>query len=209
FNMSSSRSDVRAAEFFAIFLYKFPFLCHGVFRFGDFVAEDYVDRCIGTHYCYFGRWPGKVHVGPDVLASKHVVGASIRLSYDYSKFGNRGFAVGVEEFGPMPNYPVVFLIYSRQEPGNIHQGQDRDVERIAESDEACRLDGGIDVQGSSVNFGLVCNDPNRVSVESGESDDDILSPDSLYLEQFDSLDDPGYDILDIVRLVRVVMQDTV
>src|SRR5207245_5355725 len=109
----------------------------------------------------------------------------------------------------MPNYTVVFLIYSRQEPGNIHQGQDRDVERIAESDEACSLDGGIDVKGSSVNFGLVRHDPIRVSVESGESDDDILSPERLYLEQFASIDDPGYDIPDIVRLVGVVRQDIV
>src|SRR6266571_3359874 len=73
------------------------FFCGRVFCLGDFVAEDYVDRCIGTHYRYLGRWPGKVHVGPDVLASKHVVGSPIRLSYDNSKFGNRGFAVGIEE----------------------------------------------------------------------------------------------------------------
>src|SRR5439155_10213716 len=119
-NISSSRSDVRVAEFFTIFLYKFPLLCRGVFRFGDFVAEDYVDRCIGTHYCYFGRRPGKIHISPDMLASKHVVGASIRLSYDYGKFGNRGFAVGIEELRPMPNYPVMLLFYPRQEPRDIH-----------------------------------------------------------------------------------------
>src|SRR5207244_11405483 len=109
----------------------------------------------------------------------------------------------------MPNYPAVLLIYPRQEPRNVHQGQDRDVESITEPDEACSLDGGIDVKGSGVNFGLVRNNPNRVSVESGESDDDILSPERLYLEQFASIDDPGYDILDIVRLVGVVCRDLV
>src|SRR5712691_925080 len=109
----------------------------------------------------------------------------------------------------MPNYPVVLLIYARQEPRNIHQSQDRDVESITEPDEACSLDGGIDVKGSGVNLGLVRNDPNRVSVEPGESDDDILRPERLYLEQFASIDDPSNDIPNIVRLVRVVREDIV
>src|SRR2546425_7564691 len=109
----------------------------------------------------------------------------------------------------MPNYPIVLLIYPRQEPRHIHQSQDRDVESITEPDEACSLDGGINVKGPGVNFRLVRNDPNRVSVESGKSDDDVLGPERLYLEQFACINDPGYDIPDIVRLVRVVRQDTV
>src|SRR2546427_1703644 len=39
----------------------------------------------------------------------------------------------------MPNYPVVLLINPRQEPRNIHQSQDRDVESITEPDEAAAL----------------------------------------------------------------------
>src|SRR6266446_428975 len=109
----------------------------------------------------------------------------------------------------MPNYPVVLLFYPRQEPRNIDQSQDRDIESITKPDEACSLDRGIDVKGPGVNFRLVRNDPNRVSVESGKSDDDILSPERLYLEQFASIDDSGYDIADIVRLVGVVRQDIV
>src|SRR5207245_5350034 len=109
----------------------------------------------------------------------------------------------------MPNYPVMLLIYPRQEPRNIHQSQDRDVESITKPYEACSLDGGINVKGPGVNLRLVRNDPNRVSVESGESDDDILSPERLYLEQFASINDPGYDIPDIVRLLLVVSEDIV
>src|SRR5207245_2162506 len=109
----------------------------------------------------------------------------------------------------MPNYPVVLLIYPRQEPRHIHQSEDWDVESITEPDETCSLDGGINVKGPSVNLGLVRNDPNRITVESSESDDDILGPERLYLEQFASINDPGYDIPDVVRLVRVVRQDIV
>src|SRR5207302_9374466 len=87
----------------------------------------------------------------------------------------------------MPNYPVVLLIYSRQEPRNIHQGQDRDVESITEPDEACSLDRGINVKGSGVNLGLVRNDPNRVSAESGKSDHDVLGPERVYLVQLASI----------------------
>src|SRR2546428_7911111 len=106
----------------------------------------------------------------------------------------------------MPNYPIVLLINPRQEPRNIHQSQDRDIESITKPDEACSLDRGIDVQGSGVNLGLVRNDPNRVSVESGKSDDYVLSPEMLYLKQFASINDPGYDIPDIVCLLRLVSQ---
>src|SRR6267143_6528345 len=109
----------------------------------------------------------------------------------------------------MPNYPIMLLINPRQEARNIHQSQDRDVESITEPDEACSLDGGIDVQGSGVNLGLVRNDPNRVSVKSGKSDDYVLGPERLYLKQFASINDPGYDIPDIVRLVRAVREDVV
>src|SRR5256712_8155742 len=109
----------------------------------------------------------------------------------------------------MPNYPGVLLINPRQEPRHIHQSQDRDVESITEPDEACSLDGGINVKGPGVDLGLVRNDPNRVSVESGESDDDVLCPERLYLKQFASITDPVYDIPDIVRLVLVVRQDMV
>src|SRR5689334_2582071 len=109
----------------------------------------------------------------------------------------------------MPNYPVVLLIDPRQEPGNIHESQDRDVESVTEPDKACGLDGGINVESSGVNLRLIRNDPNRVSVESGEANDDVLGPERLYLEQFASINDPGYDISDVVRLVRVVRQDVV
>src|SRR3989475_5988822 len=109
----------------------------------------------------------------------------------------------------MPNYPIMLLFYPRQESRNIHQSQDRDVESITKPAEACGLDGGINVKGPGVNLGLVRNDPNRVSVEPGKSYDDILSPERLYLEQFASINDPGYDIPDIIRLVRVVRQDIV
>src|SRR5437867_2227162 len=109
----------------------------------------------------------------------------------------------------MPNYPIVLLIYPRQEPRNIHSGQDGDVESITEPDEACSLGRGVNVKGPGVNFRLVRNDPDRVSVESGKSDDDILSPERLYFEQFASINDPGYDIPDIIRLVRIVRQDIV
>src|SRR3989442_15913581 len=109
----------------------------------------------------------------------------------------------------MPNYPLVLLIYPRQEPRNIHQSQDRDVESITKPDKARSFNGGIDVKGPGVNLGLVRHDPNRVSVQSGKSDDDIPSPERLYLEQFTSINDPGYDIPNIVRLVWVVRQDIV
>src|SRR5437879_6046617 len=109
----------------------------------------------------------------------------------------------------MPNYPIVLLINPRQEPRHIHQSQDRDVESITEPDEACSLDGGINVKGPGVDLGLVRNDPNRVSVESGESDDDVLGPERLYLKQFASINDPGYDFPVILRLVRVVRQDII
>src|SRR6266571_3433619 len=109
----------------------------------------------------------------------------------------------------MSNYPVVLLLNPWQEPRNIHQSQDRYVESITKPDEAFSLDGGINVKGPGVNLGLVRNDSNRVSVESGESDDDVLGPERLYLKQFASVNDPGNDIPDVVCLVRVVRQDIV
>ena len=76
----------------------------------------------------------------------------------------------------MADNTAVFLITARQEPGNIYQIQQGDIEGIAETDKACRFIRGVDIKAACHDFRLVGNDPNSLSVHTGKTGDDICSP---------------------------------
>ena len=52
----------------------------------------------------------------------------------------------------------MLLVDSGEEAGDINEGEDWDVEGVAESDESCSLDSGVDVDDSCVELGLVSDD---------------------------------------------------
>jgi hypothetical protein len=77
---------------------------------------------------------------------------------------------------------AVLLPDARQETGDVHEGDQRNVERIARPDEASRLHRCVDVQGAGQDSGLLRDDADGASAQARESNDDVLRPARLDLE---------------------------
>jgi hypothetical protein len=80
-------------------------------------------------------------------------------------FGTAGLGVGVEQLGAVPDDPAVLLVGAGQEPGHVDEGEDRDVERVAEPHEAGGLLGAVDVEHPGEVGGLVADDAHRAAVD--------------------------------------------
>ena len=69
---------------------------------------------------------------------------------------------------------TVFLRRARQEAGNIDEGQDRDLEGIAEAHETRGLARAIDVEATRQHHRLVGDHADRLTLEPDETGDDVL-----------------------------------
>ena len=73
----------------------------------------------------------------------------------------------------MADDAAVFLSRPRQEARYIDEGDDRDIEAVAEADETSRLVRCVDIQTASKEFRLVGDDTDGLAVKAGEAGDDI------------------------------------
>ena len=79
-------------------------------------------------------------------------------------FGNGGGGVGEQHLGAVADDAAVLLLHAGQEAGHVHEGQQRNVEGVAEADEARRLVGGVDIQHAGLHAGLVGDDADGAAV---------------------------------------------
>ena len=103
---------------------------------GEFFTVDNVHRAFGSHDGNFAGWVDVVEVTAEMFGRHHVVGAAVRFAGDYGHFGYGRFGVGVEEFGAVSDDTAILLAGAGQEAGYVDQGDDRDVECVAEANEA-------------------------------------------------------------------------
>ena len=109
----------------------------------------------------------------------------------------------------MKDYGVVFLACARKESRNVDKRNQRNVEGVAEAYEAGCLARCVAVEHSGEEFRLVGNDTYRLSVEAGETDDDVLRIVALHFEELAVVDDCAYDLIHVVCLVWRVGHDFV
>src|SRR5207302_1783834 len=76
------------------------------------------------------------------------------------------------------------------------------AERVAEADESGRLHRGVDVDGTRQELRLVADDPDHVTAQPAEPDDDVLGEERLYLEELAVVEDPRHHLAHVVGLVR-------
>ena len=104
---------------------------------------------------------------------------------------------------------AVFLRGAGHEAGHVDEGDNRYVERIAETHEARCLDRALDVQAPGQHQRLVGDDAYGLAFHARKSDHDVLGIVGLNLEEVavvHALDD---QLLHVVRLVRVVRHQRV
>ena len=149
-----------------------------------------------------------------MLRTHDAIGAPVGLARDDGELGDGGFGEGVEQLGAVADNAAVLLLDAGHEAGDVFEGDERNVERIAETHEACGLDAGVDVENASEKCRLVRDDPHSPAGHAREADDEIarevfmdlkeISPASLVL-----IDHARDDVDHVVGLVRLCGNDRV
>ena len=86
-------------------------------------------------------------VGAQVPRAHGDVGAPVGLAQDHGHLGHGGLGVGEQQLGPVPDDPApCSWCGAGQVARAVGQGQQGDVEGVAEADEAGGLVRGVDVQ---------------------------------------------------------------
>mmetsp|Transcript_32106 Transcript_32106/g.87965 ORF Transcript_32106/g.87965 Transcript_32106/m.87965 type:complete len:549 (+) Transcript_32106:245-1891(+) len=181
----------------------------GRLRLDVFAAEDDLDGSLGAHHGHLSRRPCVVEVAAQVLGGHHVIRAAVSLARDYGDFGHRGLCEGKEQLGAVPDDAAVLLRSARQEAGHVDKRKERDVEAIAEADEARRLHGRVDIEAPGEFLRLVGDDPDRLAVHPAERGDDVLGVTWRHLEDLSVVDHAPHERRHVVRRVRVVRHDQV
>jgi len=98
---------------------------------------------------------------------------------------------------------AVLLVRAREEARHVDEGDERDVEAVAEADEARGLHRGVDVEHAREDRRLVGDDAHGAAADAGEADDDVRREGLGDLEEVPVVDDRPDDVLHVVGLVRL------
>ncbi|CDE07508.1 predicted acetyl-CoA carboxylase [Prevotella sp. CAG:485] len=104
----------------------------------------------------------------------------------------------------MQNNGIVFLACAGQEAGNVYQRYQRNVEAVAEANEAGCLARSVAVQYTGKHFRLVGNHTYALTVHAGEAHDDVLGIVALYFQELAVVDDGTDNVIHIVRTFGVI-----
>ena len=188
-----------------------PVLLDASFRGGlrilgriEFLPEQYFHGAFGAHDCDLRGWPRQVHISPDVLRVHHVIGASIGLTNDDGDLRNRGLGESVEQFRAVADDPPVLLANTRQEPWDILEDDQRDVEGVAKTYEPRPLYRGVDIQDSCEDRGLIGNDPDRMTPEVSKANDEILSENLVNFVELPVIYYRPYDVMHVIGFIGVI-----
>src|SRR5699024_12002335 len=97
-----------------------------------------IGSTIRPHDRYFGIWPGVYEISTDRFTVEGNVSPAICLTGDDGYFRNCCFGICVKYFGTMADDSTVFLFHTREKPGDIFKGNQRDIERITKTNKpAC------------------------------------------------------------------------
>ena len=99
--------------------------------------------------------------------------------------------------------PAVLLVGSGHEARHVDEGDERDVEAIAEAHEARRLHRRVDVEHARENGRLIGHDADGAPADAREADHDVLRVRLGDLEEVRVVDDGAHDLLHVVRAARL------
>src|SRR6188472_103969 len=173
----------------------------------DHRAADDFDRTLGPHHRDLGARPGDDQVGLVGLAAHHVVAGAVGLAHDHGHLRHRGAADRVEHLRAVADDPGVLDFGADHEAGHVLEEDERDVEGVAEVDEAGGLVGGVVIEYSGQLLGLVGDDPGWLAAETGEAGDQGLGELWLDVEELAVIDDLADHVVHVVGLPRRVGDD--
>ena len=104
---------------------------------------------------------------------------------------------------------AIFLSGPRQEAGNVHKGQDRNVEAVTKPHETRRLARAVDIEAAGQHHRLVGDDPDRRTLHAREADNDVARKVRLDLEEVGIVDDLLDQLFHVIGLVGIARDKSV
>ena len=98
---------------------------------------------------------------------------------------------------------VPFLLRAGQKSGHVFKGDQRNIERVAETHEPRAFHRGVDVQNTREKRGLIGDDAHRLPTQPRESHHDIFCKMLVDLEEIIVIGDGVNHVLDVIRLHRI------
>ena len=169
---------------------------------GVYAAEDDLDRALGAHHRDLGGRPGIVQVAAQMLRRHDVVGPAIGLARDHRDLRHRRLGIGEQQLRAMLDDAVMLLAHARQEARHVDEGQDRNVERVAEADEARALLRRVDVEAAGQHHRLVGDDADGPTLDPAEADDDVGGMGRLKLEEIALVGDLPDQLVHVIGRCR-------
>src|SRR5262249_30310557 len=111
-----------------------------------------------------------------------------------------GFGEGIEQLRAVLNDAAELLLRAGQKTGHVLEGDQGNIERIAEAYKARALHRSVDVEHTREHGRLVGDDAHRAAVESRETHDQVLGEVLVQLEEVVVVGDGVDDIFDVVGL---------
>jgi hypothetical protein len=119
------------------------------------------------------------------------------------------YALRVEQLGAVADDAAEFLAGSGQKARHIFEGEQGNIEGVAEADEAGSLDRGVDIETPGQKRRLVGDNADRAAVHAGEADHHIARPVLVHLEEFAVVHHPADHLLNIVGQAGIGGNDLV
>src|SRR5437870_13655366 len=163
--VSHPGGDVWVRKAIAVLAHELLLPPRRVLRLLDLLLEDDRDRAFRTHDRELGRRPSEVEVSADVLRTHDVVRAAVCFPRDDRDLRDGRLTESKQELRAVSDDAVVFLLLPGKESGNVNEGEQGNVEAIAEPNEPRSFDRGIDVERARLNFRLIPDDADRSPLE--------------------------------------------
>src|SRR5882762_802401 len=189
------------AEFGNFFLAEFFAL-----GFGSFVKLALVhdiDGALRAHDGDLGGGPGEVGVGSNVLRSHDAICATVSFAGDDGDLRDGGFGKSEEQLRAMPDDAAKFLLGAREKTGNILEGNERNVERVAEPHEARAFHGSVDIENTGKEGRLIADDTDGAAVEARKTHDEILRVMFVDFEEIRIVNNRVNGVLKVIRLLGI------
>ena len=159
--------------------------------------ED-LDGSLGAHDCDLGGRPGEHQVVADVPGVHDDVRPAVRLAQDDADPRHGGPGVGERHLGPVADHAPPLEVLAGVEARGVDEGDEGQVESVAEGHESASLLGGGDVEGAGHRLGLVGDDADGPATDRREGGDQVRGECGPGLEQVPVVNDALDHVPDVV-----------
>ena len=193
------------AKFFDLFASHLVAIRRGI----EFPLVYDVDRALGSHHRDLRGRPRIIHISTDVLGRHHAIRSAIGFACDDGNFRYGRFGKCEKQLCSMLDDAAIFLRGAGKKSRNVFKRHQRDVEAVAEADEAGALHGCVNIKRASQHGRLIGDDSHAASIQPRKSHDDVLRVVLLHFEEISVIDDGVDHIFDVIGQIRLRRHDLV